>query len=398
MLARCALQTPRDTVPARFLGVACAMAPHLNPKELDFITGLNAAGKGPVEIHAALEKKRSARGISAPSLPNLRRVIKGQTYKRGRVERRGRKPKVTARQAHAMNNHRRALIQKADGEKEVHWDDISDKVKCDVHPSTAARHLRKIGVDVLIRTPREKPARTDETEEERLAIAQKWVRRPETYWAEGLDLAMDNKVFPIPTLPGAKRQLRLAKVRGHLRTRSEGLEHGFTKPNNKKHRGYVGPMVNVCAGIINCRVRLWEYLPKTWNGEVAASLYRGPIAKALRKWRGEKRRYHILEDNDPVGYKSKKALQAKKDVRITSIDFPKYSPDLNPLDFFLWHEVDRRMQLARVTKRETEDAYKRRLRETAMKIPAAVIRKAMVNIKVRARQLIQAKGRNIPRD
>ena len=91
-------------------------------------------------------------------------------------------------------------------------------------------------------------------------------------------------------------------------------------------------------------------------------------------------------------------MQAKKDVRITSIDFPKYSPDLNPLDFFLWHEVDRRMQLARVTKRETEDAYKRRLRETAMKIPAAVIRKAMVNIKVRARQLIQAKGRNIPRD
>ena len=56
------------------------------------------------------------------------------------------------------------------------------------------------------------------------------------------------------------------------------------------------------------------------------------------------------------------------------------------------------MELARVTKRETEDAYKRRLRETAMKIPAAVIRKAMVNIKVRARQLIQAKGRNIPRD
>ena len=47
---------------------------------------------------------------------------------------------------------------------------------------------------------------------------------------------------------------------------------------------------------------------------------------------------------------------------------------------------------------ETEEAYKRRLRRTAMKIPAALIRKAMANIKVRARQLIQAKGGDIKRD
>ena len=47
---------------------------------------------------------------------------------------------------------------------------------------------------------------------------------------------------------------------------------------------------------------------------------------------------------------------------------------------------------------ETEETFKRRLRRTAMKIPAALIRKAMANIKVRARQLIQAKGGNIKRD
>ena len=56
------------------------------------------------------------------------------------------------------------------------------------------------------------------------------------------------------------------------------------------------------------------------------------------------------------------------------------------------------MQFAPVAKRETEEACKRRLRRTAMKIPAALIRKAMANIKVRARQLIQAKGGNIKRD
>ena len=69
-------------------------------------------------------------------------------------------------------------------------------------------------------------------------------------------------------------------------------------------------MVNVCAGIINCRVRVWEYLPKTWNGEVAASLYRGAIATALKKCRGEKDKYRILEDNDPTGFRSRQGLAA----------------------------------------------------------------------------------------
>ena len=49
------------------------------------------------------------------------------------------------------------------------------------------------------------------------------------------------------------------------------------------------------------------------------------------------------QDNDPAGYKSKKALDAKDSLGITALDFPRYSPDLNPMDFFLWEEVERRM-------------------------------------------------------
>ena len=47
---------------------------------------------------------------------------------------------------------------------------------------------------------------------------------------------------------------------------------------------------------------------------------------------GEKRRYVVLEDNDPVRYKSNKAARAKKDGNLVAMDFPRYSPDLNPLD------------------------------------------------------------------
>ena len=56
---------------------------------------------------------------------------------------------------------------------------------------------------------------------------------------------------------------------------------------------------------------MWEYLPKTWNGKEAAAFYEGAIAKTLKKARGEKRKYLVLEDNDPTGYKSNVARKKK---------------------------------------------------------------------------------------
>ena len=36
-------------------------------------------------------------------------------------------------------------------------------------------------------------------------------------------------------------------------------------------------------------------------------------------------------------------MQAKRDVGIKTIKWPRYSPDLNPLDFSFWKQLDRRM-------------------------------------------------------
>jgi len=101
-----------------------------------------------------------------------------------------------------------------------------------------------------------------------------------------------------------------------------------------------GSAHEVCAGISNSRIVLWHYLPNKWNGELAAETYRGPIMKVLKAERGEKRKYRVLEDNDPTGYKSNKAIDAKKDLHIEAIHFPTYSPDLNPLDYSLWEAVE----------------------------------------------------------
>ena len=64
------------------------------------------------------------------------------------------------------------------------------------------------------------------------------------------------------------------------------------------------------------------------------------MLRALKAKSPGKKKFTIVEDNDPTGYTSKKAVAAKEDSKITAVALPRYSPDLNPLDFFLWSEVD----------------------------------------------------------
>ena len=154
----------------------------------------------------------------------------------------------------------------------------------------------------------------------------------------------------------------------------------------------------VCAGIICGRVRVWHYLPRTWNASEAAKLYRGILIRALKKHRPGRRSYKIIEDNDPTGYKSNAANEAKHELNITPVKFPPYSPDLNPLDFFLWAEVQRRMAARTPRGRETVSQYKQCLRRAAMSIPENMVRKAVEALPGRAAAVVQAGGGDIARD
>ena len=71
------------------LSISLPMAPRLTPAELDYIFELDRAGHRPIEIHAALARKRTRRGIATPTLARLRASLRGATYKRARKETRG---------------------------------------------------------------------------------------------------------------------------------------------------------------------------------------------------------------------------------------------------------------------------------------------------------------------
>ena len=105
------------------------MAPHLSAQEMDFLRGLLGKGLSLVQIHGRLVAQRARKDMAAPSLPNVRKVLKGQTYRQGLAETRGRKKKLSSAHVNAMDKARQDLIRKAKGQHEVHWEDIMRKAR-----------------------------------------------------------------------------------------------------------------------------------------------------------------------------------------------------------------------------------------------------------------------------
>ena len=378
---------------------AAAMGKHLSAAEMDRAHSLSSSGSTPVEVHGRLQAARRRVRKDGPSLRTVRRALKGDTFKRSGRETRGRHRILSSTNLRAANRARKHLIKKAKGEDEVHWGDIQRAARLPaVHRTTLAKNMQAAGYGIRWRTPRLKPARGEIDEAERKAMCDRMRKLPVRYWLQDVDAYIDCKDWDLPLTVRGKAHVKRLRVRGHLRTKSEGLQKGFTKPDKKTHRQNTGGHVKLFAAIIGCRVRIWHYLPRRWSGATAAAVYTDVLGPALRRLRGVKRRYSVLEDNDPTGFKSKKGVAAKQAAHIEPLAFPVYSPDLNPLDFSLWEEVKNRMASQPEPKRESAQAYKARLRKTAMSIPEPVVRKMVEDMKPRAQSVYENNGGHIPKD
>ena len=146
---------------------------------------------------------------------------------------------------------------------------------------------------------------------------------------------------------------------------------------------------------------MWEYVDGMWNGASAAAMYQGPLLKTLERAYPEKAarsnyKWIILEDNDPTGYKSSKGKAGKAVANMVSMDLPRRSPDLNVLDYCLWHEINVRMrqkeaQMPKNTK-ESKEQYLKRLKGTALSLPHAFVSRAVKDMRRRVLCLQKAKG------
>ena len=268
-----------------------------------------------------------------------------------------------------------------------------------VHETTAKRALHAASIKIAARRPRAKPQRKASHVAERYEVCRCWRRLPNDYFTHKVDLIIDNKHWEVPTTPEARAFKSTLGVRYQMRTRSEGLLPQYTKPNPKRSRQFLGGSVTVCADIRQDRVVLWEYIPGRWDGEAAAGMYRGPIQQVFNRFGLMTGKPRILEDNDPTGYKSSKARVAKKELGIEIVSLPRSSPDLNPLEFFLWSDVERRLKQNAPRGRETLEAFKTRLRQVAMSTPRESVREALGDgMRKRIRAVFEARGGHIARD
>jgi hypothetical protein len=213
----------------------------------------------PVEIYKKIAAARARQRQDPPDLTTVRRFLKAKTHRADKPETRGRKAIFKRRSVLKMNAVRKSLVKKADGEYEVHWEDVMKKARVPkTDPTTAARAFAREGIDVSWRTPREKLLRGKEHEEERKEACRKWRFYPENFWTDKVDMYIDNTTWSVPATTRARKYLNQMKVRGHLRTRGEGLQAGFTKPSGKKHNMNTGGKLKIVAGISNCRVAVWH--------------------------------------------------------------------------------------------------------------------------------------------
>ena len=90
--------------------------------------------------------------------------------------------------------------------------------------------------------------------------------------------------------------------------------------------------------------------------------------------------------------------EAKRSLNIRAMKVPTYSPDLNPLDFAVWKDIETRILEKKRNGDETRTSYISRLRRTAQHTKPAFLRKSLMSMKKKIKQVIEAKGAPIASD
>ena len=135
-----------------------AMGKHMTAHELDSMQAWKMQGASTKDIYRRPQRARSAGGGDGPNLATVRRALRGVTHRRGRAETRGRKRNLSPANVRALNTARKRLIEKADGQYEVHRDGVIRAARApSVDRSIAAKGMKTAGYDIQWHTPSPNP-------------------------------------------------------------------------------------------------------------------------------------------------------------------------------------------------------------------------------------------------
>ena len=289
------------------------------------------------------------------------------------------------------------LVEKSDGRKEITMAMVLKRSRTKIGERTVFDKFHEKGI--YFHKLFGRLDLTVEDKEARAAWCRSKVSRSKLQWKTMPHAIIDNKNFQIYTTGKGREYAARRGVRGVYRRRGDTPKKGTVKSKNELK--FPAPCVQVTAAVIKGRIRMFNYVDGAWTGKEAAKMYSGPLAKALRAAfpdvaRNPWKKFNVIEDNDPTGYKSRKGEAAKRASSIVTDDLPKRSPDLNVLDYRLWSEINRRMRRQEVSfsssRKETKEQYLNRLRKTALALPEAYVTKSVQEMHRRVRAVRDSEG------
>ena len=359
---------------------------HVTDAEKELIKGALARNHTPARIAELLDKDPT-------TIQRHVKAIKTNKLRPGS----GRPAALTPKQEEQIVKKMKLMTKVADAKFRVTIPMVKTALKLKCSDKVVAAALHK--ADVYYHPLREKPVRTAEDDAKRKVFAGKYKSKPASWWSKDVHAYIDNKFFPV-YLNGKGRDYAAKRAAtGTFRKKGEGLGKGHVKPSKALKFNTGARSVLVSCAITAKKTLMWHVVDGRWNAEAAANMYQSKLAPALRREYPRASSYKLLEDNDPSGYKSRLGIEAKRESKIRVVEIPPRSPDLNPLDYGFWAELNRRMRRQekkfKPSFKESRKVYMARLRRTAMNMPASALKPLVESLKRRCRQIWEADGGHI---
>jgi len=221
------------------------------------------------------------------------------------------------------------------------------------------------------------------------------VLRPLTFWEEDV-VFIDCKCFRIMLTEKQRDFARMGKVTFVIRSKSEGLLPECVKPGPQHKPGNSG-LEKIFMAVFRGHVVAWIRFRK-WNARTYTRCLNALCSGLrLRGVLGNGRRVVLVHDNDP-SLKSGLGMRHAARLGFDTLPLPVRSPELMPHDFSLWKRILSLMQEfedAPGYVRETVEAYRTRLQNTAVGLPEAYVRSVQRKVREIATRIIAQGGQHI---
>ena len=241
---------------------------------------------------------------------------------------------------------------------------------------------------------REKPQLTAEDIRYRRDFSGAYVKKRADFWEKVV--CLDGKYFPIILKASRRRWAASQTVRGIYRSKNSksGLEP-FRVKKKVKERQAVGGGIFVQAGICGPQRKMfWHVVKGKWGAQAATEMY-GKLHTFLRASYPDRRKWIVIEDNDPSGFRSKMAIRKKKECNLVPIELPKRSPDLQPMDYAVWAGINKKMRESEKrmgAKVESKKAHLKRSEKSAKTLGGEYLKSIQRSMKRRLAQCLKANG------